>query len=51
MTTPTLLDWRDRRHWSQTARPCRYCRRPTHLLDEHGQPAEKVCAEQALTNP
>lgn len=41
-----LLDWQASRHWSEHARPCRYCGTPTHLLDEKGLPAEKACAER-----
>lgn len=41
------LDWRDRRHWSGSRRPCRYCGRPTHLRDDEGKAADKVCAEAA----
>lgn len=43
-----LLDWTDSRHWSQQARPCRYCGRPTQLRDSSRKPAHKVCAEDAL---
>lgn len=45
---PPLLDWRDARHWSHTARQCRYCPGLTHLRDSKGKPAHKVCAEAAL---
>ena len=44
----TLLDWRDSRHWSDRALPCRYCGRPTHLRDSRMKPADKTCAEEAL---
>ncbi|WP_371612908.1 hypothetical protein [Streptomyces clavifer] len=44
-----LLDWSDRSHWSYEAKPCRYCGRPTHLRDSSRSPADKVCAEKALT--
>lgn len=40
-----LLDWTNRSHWSEKARPCRYCGRPTHLRDDDGRPADKTCAE------
>lgn len=43
-----LLNWTDASHWSWTAKPCRYCGRPTHLRDGHRKPADKVCAERAL---
>lgn len=41
-----LLDWTDSRHYSHEARLCRYCGSPTHLRDEKGAPADKVCAER-----
>jgi hypothetical protein len=44
------LDWRDRAHWGGgRLAPCRHCRQPAFCRDEHGRPAHKVCAEQALT--
>ncbi|WP_406501529.1 hypothetical protein OHA04_27325 [Streptomyces sp. NBC_01590] len=43
-----LLDWTSSQHWSQQARPCRYCGRPTQLRDSRRTPAHKVCAETAL---
>ena len=43
-----LLNWRDPAHWGWEERPCRYCDRPTRLLDGKGSPAHKVCAEEAL---
>lgn len=43
-----LLDWTSSQHWSQQARPCRYCGRPTQLRDSSRKPAHKVCAEDAL---
>ena len=44
-----LLDWTASSHWSYTGpAPCRYCGRPTQLLDSKRRPAEKVCAEAAL---
>lgn len=48
MTGPRLLDWRDASHRSPTAKPCRYCRKPTYLRDSRRAPAHKVCAEAAL---
>ena len=45
---PPLLDWGHPRHWSHTAKPCRYCGRDAHLRDSKGKPAHKVCAEAAL---
>lgn len=42
-----LLDWRERRHWSEDRAQCRYCPELTHLRDVHGRPAHKVCAEEA----
>lgn len=45
---PPLLDWRDPSHWSWTAKPCRYCDRPTNLRDSKRSPAHKTCAEAAL---
>lgn len=43
-----LLDWRSWRHWGGDDKPCRYCGRPTPLLDSKGASAHKVCAEAAL---
>ncbi|WP_432001549.1 hypothetical protein [Streptomyces sioyaensis] len=43
-----LLVWTSSAHWSDTARPCRYCGRPTNLRDSKRAPAHKVCAEHAL---
>lgn len=43
-----LLDWRDPKHWSYTARSCRYCGQDTYLRDSKGKAAHKTCAEQAL---
>lgn len=45
---PPLLDWRDSSHWSEVARPCRYCGRDTNLRDSKKSPAHKVCAERAI---
>lgn len=45
---PPLLDWRDSSHWSETARPCRYCSKPTNLRDSKRKPSHKVCAEHAI---
>jgi hypothetical protein len=45
---PRLLDWRDAKHWSWTAKPCRYCDQPTNLRDSKRSPAHKSCAEAAL---
>lgn len=45
---PVLLDWRDSRHWSHDAKPCRYCEQPTHLRDSKRKPAHKTCAEDAI---
>ncbi|MGW5352234.1 hypothetical protein ACWERV_17195 [Streptomyces sp. NPDC004031] len=44
-----LLDWRSWRHWGGDDRPCRYCGKPTPLLDSKGASAHKVCAEAALS--
>lgn len=43
-----LLNWRDSSHWSDLARPCRWCGKPTHLRDSKRQPAHKCCAEAAI---
>jgi hypothetical protein len=45
------LDWRDSVHWGGD-RPgrCRGCGNPTHLLDDSGRPAHKVCVENATHN-
>jgi hypothetical protein len=40
-----LPDWRDSQHWAQTPKPCRFCRKPTHIRDDYGRPTHKVCAE------
>lgn len=45
---PPVLDWRDARHWSWTAKQCRYCPGLTNLRDSKGKPAHKTCAETAL---
>jgi hypothetical protein len=42
-----VLDWRDPSHWSEEARPCRFCGSPTHMRDAKG-PADKVCVERDL---
>ncbi|OEJ21857.1 hypothetical protein AR457_39890 [Streptomyces agglomeratus] len=48
LTSPgRIVDWRDRSHWSERAQPCRFCRKPTNLLDDLGVPAHKVCFEEA----
>lgn len=39
------LNWRDSSHWAAHDMPCRYCGGLTHLRDETGRPAHKVCAE------
>ncbi|MFE3378806.1 hypothetical protein [Streptomyces anulatus] len=43
-----VLDWKDSRHWSQQARPCRYCGGVTNLRDGSRKPAHKTCAEDAI---
>lgn len=43
-----VLDWTAPAHWSNSARPCRYCRTDTHLRDSSRKPAHKVCAESVL---
>lgn len=45
-----LLQWGDRSHWAQLAKPCRHCGDLTHLRDNERRPSHKVCAEQALTD-
>lgn len=45
-----LLNWHSSAHWSAQERPCRYCGHPTHLRDDKGVPADKVCAEDALAD-
>lgn len=42
------LDWRDPKHWSPRRARCQHCEKPTWLRDDHGIPAHKVCAEEAL---
>ena len=44
-----LLNWASSAHWSEHELPCRYCGHPTHLRDHKGAPADKVCAEEALS--
>ncbi|WP_228994760.1 hypothetical protein [Streptomyces sp. DH8] len=44
-----LLDWASPGHWDGRAQlPCRYCGCLTHLRDDRGRPADKVCAEVRL---
>lgn len=43
-----VLDWRDQSHWAAQPKPCRYCRKPTNLVDDHGIHMHKVCHESAL---
>jgi hypothetical protein len=43
-----VLDWRDQSHWAPHPKPCRYCRKPTNLVDDHGVHMHKVCHEAAL---
>ncbi|MGW6391129.1 hypothetical protein ACWFR1_11630 [Streptomyces sp. NPDC055103] len=45
-----LLNWGSSAHWDSKELPCRYCGHPTHLRDERGVPADKVCAEDALAD-
>jgi len=45
---PPVLDWRDAKHWSWTAKQCRYCPGLTNLRDSHGSHSHKCCAEDAL---
>lgn len=46
---PTILDWSGRdgvRHWGGgRTRSCRSCGQPAFLVDDHGAPQHKVCAE------
>jgi hypothetical protein len=44
----TVLDWRDRSHWSDRDKRCRVCGRLTPLRDDNGQPCHKVCAEREI---
>ncbi|MFF4388521.1 hypothetical protein ACFY0G_17340 [Streptomyces sp. NPDC001552] len=44
-----LLDW-GHGHWSEAARPCRHCGASTHLRDDDGRAACKVCAETVLAD-
>jgi hypothetical protein len=43
----TILDWSGGRHASRTRQSCHYCNNPfgTHLRDDDGRPAHKMCAE------
>ncbi|MFD4315063.1 hypothetical protein [Streptomyces sp. NPDC058548] len=43
-----LLDWSGSEHFAQDALPCWHCGAPTHMRDDRGIPADKVCAERAL---
>ncbi|TMR89080.1 hypothetical protein [Nonomuraea basaltis] len=45
------LDWHKKReHWGGgRRRPCRFCHRPSFLLDDDRRPVHKVCLERALT--
>ncbi|MFB8347993.1 hypothetical protein [Streptomyces niveus] len=45
-----LLNWASSAHWSPNERPCRYCGHPTHLRDDKGVPADKLCTEDALAD-
>ncbi|WP_141753601.1 hypothetical protein [Streptomyces agglomeratus] len=46
-----VLDWSDTQsHWRDVSQPCRYCRTPTNLVDEHSVPSHKECAEKNLPN-
>jgi len=42
-----VVDWRHPRHWSPVKKPCVHCGKPTHMRDDDGLPADKVCHEQA----
>ncbi|MFI8278557.1 hypothetical protein ACIGBH_27525 [Streptomyces sp. NPDC085929] len=44
-----VLDWSDRSHWARVQAPCKHCGAPTFLRNDDGLPADKVCAERALT--
>ena len=44
------LNWHDGQHFNRRGpAPCRWCSGPTHLLDDYGRAAHKVCAEANLT--
>lgn len=44
-----LLDWTSSAHWDYSGPgPCRYCGKPTQLLDSRRHHACKLCAEAAL---
>ncbi|MEU2487121.1 hypothetical protein ABZ593_21240 [Streptomyces sp. NPDC012617] len=43
-----LLNWGSSAHWDAQELPCRYCGQPTHLRNDQGAPADKVCAEASL---
>lgn len=45
------LDWSAPHHWNGDHPPCTHCRTPTHLLDDAGRPAHKICTEQLLPAP
>lgn len=42
-------DWGDRQHWNGGRRqPCRYCGKPSFLLDHELRPCHKVCYQARL---
>lgn len=45
------LDWQKKReHWGGgRRRSCRFCQRPSFLLDDDRRPVHKVCLEEAMT--
>ncbi|WP_286157598.1 hypothetical protein [Streptomyces griseus] len=48
-TGGVLLNWGSPGHWDGRVQlPCRYCGCLTHLRDDRGRPADKVCAEAQL---
>ena len=53
MTTMTLLNWRDAKHFDHTCdKPCVLCGTPTPLRSDRDKPVHKVCAEEWIdTHP
>jgi hypothetical protein len=41
----TLLNWRDRSHFSPDPEPCVICEKPAHMRSDRNKPVHKVCAE------
>jgi hypothetical protein len=44
-TSGPVLDWGDRKHWSDQTGPCRHCGKQTNLRDDTGVACHKICQE------